>query len=402
MKKKIGLVLAGGGGLGSYELGAFLALYEEGIRFDIVTGTSIGALNGAFIAANNIQKMEDLWDEITPEKIMVDGINFRTSLKYNLQDPKALTKFIKTFIKNKSVDITPFKNLIKKHLDLDALKESNTILGIITTNVTHNEEVRIIVNELDKKMMLLYLHASSACVPYFPSEEINGEKYVDGFFKNNFPIHYAFLLGADEVYAVDLKLFNLESKNQFLTKLHNVKYIAPRVSLGSMIDFSQETIQKNKKRGYNDTKKLLGYYRGYIFTFLKNENFDKFATEFETMIFKENGEGIQRLRKFINEHNNEETCPLEYKYSLFLTCLEFVGLKYEMIDEEIYDVVSFYQKLYEIYINSRPSVKQFITRIKTNLLEEIANENSNLYIEGALDHIDNIFLYLGIALMRIS
>ncbi len=402
MKKKIGLVLAGGGGLGSYELGAFLALHEEGINFDIVTGTSIGALNGAFIAANNIQKMEDLWDEITPEKIMVNGINFRTDLRYNLQDPKALTKFIKTFLKNKSVDIAPFKNLIKKHLDLEALKNSQTKLGIVTTNITRNDEVRIIVNDLDQEMILPYLHASSACVPYFPSEEINGEKYVDGFFKNNFPIHYAFLLGADEVYAVDLKLFNLESKNQFLTKLHNVKYIAPRVSLGSMIDFSQETIQKNKKRGYNDTKKLLGHLRGYIFTFEKNENFEKFASEFETIIFKENGEGVQRLRKFLNEHNNENTCPLGYKYSLFLTCLEFVGLKYEMPDETIYDVLDFYQQLHTKYLHSRPSLKQYITRAKTNLLEEIKRENPNLYLEGALDHIDNIFLYLGIAMMRIN
>ena len=57
--KKIGLALAGGGALGAYEVGAHKFLEEQGYKFDIITGTSIGALNGAFITTGNIQKMRD-------------------------------------------------------------------------------------------------------------------------------------------------------------------------------------------------------------------------------------------------------------------------------------------------------------------------------------------------------
>lgn len=63
--KKIGLVLAGGGGKGAYQAGCLMGLYELGIhRFHVVCGTSIGSLNGAAAAAGKIPELLDLWQEV--------------------------------------------------------------------------------------------------------------------------------------------------------------------------------------------------------------------------------------------------------------------------------------------------------------------------------------------------
>ena len=54
---KYGLVLSGGGSKGAYESGCMKALQELGYHFDIVTGTSIGALNGLLVAQEDYQKL---------------------------------------------------------------------------------------------------------------------------------------------------------------------------------------------------------------------------------------------------------------------------------------------------------------------------------------------------------
>lgn len=53
---KYGLVLSGGGSKGAYESGCMKALQELGYHFDIVTGTSIGALNGLLVAPRRLSK----------------------------------------------------------------------------------------------------------------------------------------------------------------------------------------------------------------------------------------------------------------------------------------------------------------------------------------------------------
>ena len=55
-KPKLGLVLSGGGSKGAYEIGACMALHKLGKKPDIVTGTSIGAINGLFVVQKNIRK----------------------------------------------------------------------------------------------------------------------------------------------------------------------------------------------------------------------------------------------------------------------------------------------------------------------------------------------------------
>ena len=62
--EKTALVLSGGGSRGAYQAGAWRALDELGIKFDMVVGVSVGAINGAMVVQNERQFSEDLWRRI--------------------------------------------------------------------------------------------------------------------------------------------------------------------------------------------------------------------------------------------------------------------------------------------------------------------------------------------------
>lgn len=76
------LVLQGGGSLGAFACGVFKALDKKNIKFDIVSGTSIGAINGAIIAGskndNPVQDLEDFWIELAESSynIIPDIVTF--------------------------------------------------------------------------------------------------------------------------------------------------------------------------------------------------------------------------------------------------------------------------------------------------------------------------------------
>lgn len=65
----IGLVLAGGGAKGAYQVGAWQALREQGIEIDVITGTSIGALNAALFAADDLDKARSFWRSLSTTRL---------------------------------------------------------------------------------------------------------------------------------------------------------------------------------------------------------------------------------------------------------------------------------------------------------------------------------------------
>lgn len=68
--QKLGLVLEGGGVKGAYQVGALLAIRELGVEFDGVTGTSIGAINGALYLEGGYDKLLDVWKQIKTNTVL--------------------------------------------------------------------------------------------------------------------------------------------------------------------------------------------------------------------------------------------------------------------------------------------------------------------------------------------
>ena len=199
MKKKLGLVLAGGGSLGAYEVGALKALNELGLKFDIVTGTSIGAINAFFVATNQIDKLIELWENITVEQVVKNSVNINAKL---------ITKF-------------SFKKaLCKRNIDPNLIKDDTIKIGIVTTEFPSFKKRKIVLNEIPAELRLQYLHASSACFPIFPVEKIKDKHYVDGGYKDNMPVEFCFELGADEIILIDMGMPNVPRYEERLCSIH--------------------------------------------------------------------------------------------------------------------------------------------------------------------------------------
>jgi NTE family protein len=112
--EKYGLVLAGGGGKGAYQIGAWQALRELGISFNAIVGTSIGSINGALIASGDYEKAVDFWNSISVEK----GIRISAELPdaENLFSKKNWGALFKEFIKNGGIDASPAKDFIRSEV----------------------------------------------------------------------------------------------------------------------------------------------------------------------------------------------------------------------------------------------------------------------------------------------
>ena len=70
LTKEYGIVLEGGGAKGAYQIGAWKALRETGVRIKGIAGASVGSLNGALICMDDLEKAEDIWKNIEYSRVM--------------------------------------------------------------------------------------------------------------------------------------------------------------------------------------------------------------------------------------------------------------------------------------------------------------------------------------------
>ncbi len=111
---KRAIALCGGGTKGAYELGVWRALRELGIEYHIVTGTSIGAINGALMASGDYDKARELWRTIRLEDVMTEGLNLTTTIEGMYNQRESIRPFLKKYVKNKGADISPFIEFIDR------------------------------------------------------------------------------------------------------------------------------------------------------------------------------------------------------------------------------------------------------------------------------------------------
>lgn len=286
------IVLGGGGGLGAYQAGVFRYLCEIGYEYDLVTGTSIGAINGAFFSYSNPDHAEAQWRKVTPERIYRGGINIPTDFfqdfSQNGQKRKALMKIVRQRIGNHGLDITPLREWVAEAIDPQSVHDSAKRLGISTCVFPAMREEQLIMQDVDVDLILPYIHASSACWPVFPLEKIGKYSYADGGWRNNVPIDMALSMGANDILVVSLFAWP-----HFLTKreyyyLPGLKMIMPFFSLGSPANFSPEIIDARIRRGYLDAKRLFGEIEGVGYSFRKGEFPERKALRMASIAFKDN------------------------------------------------------------------------------------------------------------------
>lgn len=185
------LVLSGGGGRGAYEAGVALACAERDFHFDWIVGTSIGALNAALVAQNDLTKLEEMWRRI------------RSSDVYKLPSPGHLRRVI--FGQQLGfLNTAPLEDLLRNSIDIEKLKAARSRVGFVTTDLCGLGTRVITGDEIQTQDDLIdVLMASSAIPLLFPPRKLNGEGcWMDGGLVSNTPIQAAISLGATEIYAV--------------------------------------------------------------------------------------------------------------------------------------------------------------------------------------------------------
>lgn len=267
---KQAIALAGGGTKGAYQVGAWKAMRELGIPFDIVTGTSIGSVTAALMVQDDFDRAWELWTHITEEQIMLERDDATPHEKRELaalaEHPEQLIARVKDWadLNRRTADISPYRALVHKYLDEERFFASPVDFGLMTARFPSFQPVEVRKQDIAPGYLPQWILASSACFPMFPMCEIDGQNYLDGAYSDNLPISTAFRLGADRVIAIGLKPETPEKK---YTNHPLVTYIAPAEPLGKLLEFDPDALRRSIALGYTDTLRVLGSHIGHTYTF---------------------------------------------------------------------------------------------------------------------------------------
>ena len=265
MKRSYGLVLAGGGTKGAYEVGAWKALRELGIDITAIVGTSIGAINGALFLQNDFDKVMELYDNIKFEDLVKISEDNKMS-EGSIFSAANIVKFTKEFAKNKGLENTPMRELMDKYIDVDKVYNSKVSYGMVTTALDKKEQtIEVFKEDIDKSQLYDYILAS-ACFPIFKPQQIGDKKYLDGGVVDNVPINMLLNKGYKDIIVVDISSAGIKRK-LINSKDAYIKIIKPNEELGGPFDFDKARIKKNIKMGYLDTMKSFNKLQGHYYYF---------------------------------------------------------------------------------------------------------------------------------------
>lgn len=258
----LGLTLEGGGAKGAYQIGAWRALRELNIEFQGITGTSVGALNGAMIIQDDFDTAYELWHEITPNQVLdIDDRIYEMIADYDLNSNnlQLLLDEMKRAVKGFGFDTKPLEKLVQQNIKEEKLRQSKMDFGFVTVCLSDRKPMEIFKEDVPQGKMGDYLIASSY-LPIFKSKKLDGKLFLDGAFYNNLPIDMLYNRGYRKIIAVRLLGKGRVKKIDFPDL--EVVYIIPRENLGSMMDFTRDRARHNLKLGYLDTMRAMKELRG--------------------------------------------------------------------------------------------------------------------------------------------
>jgi NTE family protein len=208
-KTKLGVVLSGGGAKGAYEAGFLKALAELNIQPDAISGTSIGALNGAIYSAKKDTKvsaklLEDLWNDLATSSVL--EIDKETAVKTIIDvlmhfapmgNVTKLGKLLMLSAKGaKSTEgiltQAPLIKRLEKHASAKDLKKGLPFHIGLTKSKGHaidtynflgfgdEETVYKKIQNLKEEEMHTAIMASASLPIFFNSLEMEGELWSDG------------------------------------------------------------------------------------------------------------------------------------------------------------------------------------------------------------------------------
>lgn len=270
LDKEYGIVLEGGGAKGAYQVGAWQALKEAGIKIKGIAGTSVGALNGAMMCMDDLERAERVWSHLTYSQVMdVEDQKMERLLEGDTPFWEALSDVAKKMGEG-GLDITPLKNLILEVVDEEKIRNSPVELYIKTFSVDELKELDIDLRRVEPGYMKDLLLASAYIYPLFKNEKLHGKKYIDGGAINNVPLDSLVDRGYQDI--IMIRIFGIgREKRVKIPEGTQIFTIEPRVNLGNIIDFNPEKSRRNMKIGYYDAQRMIYGLKGKIYYIEENE-----------------------------------------------------------------------------------------------------------------------------------
>lgn len=191
------LVLGGGGILGATHVGAMRALLEREIGPDLVLGTSIGAVNGAFLAADptlsGLRRLHDLWDELAATVPWRDPLlrtpdRARSDRRNAARAPRGRSNLLTA---------GPFLHLLRRTLPVGRIEDMPVPYECVAASVERASARWFTSGEAAPAIL-----ASCAVPGLFPSIEIDGEHFLDGGLVHSIPVGRAVALGATRIFVL--------------------------------------------------------------------------------------------------------------------------------------------------------------------------------------------------------
>ncbi|MEG0577694.1 MAG: patatin-like phospholipase family protein [Bacilli bacterium] len=386
---KRAVVLSGGGSKGAYQIGVWKALKKMHISFDIVTGTSIGSINGLMMVQKEYFKAAHLWRNIGFDDL------FEIKFKKDENIIEVYKNFAIAFLKKGGMETSKIYNFLSKSFNEKKFYDSKIDYGIITFNLS-SMKPKIIKKSEKPDNLLKYVLASSTCFPAFQITKINETQYIDGGYYDNLPINTAISLGAEEIIAIDLDSIGI--KRKLVDKTVKIIYITPRNDLGSFLIFDKTLSRRAMKYGYNDSMKTYNQLDGDCYTFKKGhifENYNKINVKFINClksVLSTNQSDIlyKKVLPKNNLFNLSNTTDFNVLNTNILKALEYAGKLLEIDDSQIYSINYYNEMLKKEVLKHESFSKNFIKKIIiTKKINRIVNRRAiMIYFYKELQNFD--------------
>ena len=256
--KTYAIALEGGGAKGAYEAGVWKALDEAGVKYNAVAGTSVGALNGAMMAAGELDTAVCLWENVKFSQVFdADDAQMKKIYDRDLEglNVKGLLRDVVEIVKDGGLDIEPLRRMMETYINEEKIRNSEVDFFFVTYSLTDMEEVELSAKELEKGKLIDMLLAS-AYVPVFRRKKLDGKDYVDGSVQNIVPIDSLLKRGYRDIIMIRIYGVGFEKKIQ-IPEDANVITIAPKEKLGGILQFDAESTKRDMMLGYFDGMRML-------------------------------------------------------------------------------------------------------------------------------------------------
>lgn len=181
-------VLGGGGVLGATQVGMLQALLAAGITADLVVGTSIGAVNGAFVAADpsaeGVARLEELWRDVVRTGEMSES------------PVRQAARFVRSAHVMRR-ELIP--GLVERHLGVADFAELAVPFQCVAAEIESSASRWFTSGPIAPAV------AASCAVPgLFAPVEIDGSHYFDGGLVHSIPVGRAIALGATDIHVLQV------------------------------------------------------------------------------------------------------------------------------------------------------------------------------------------------------